>query len=66
MVIPVVVEMRVARIIDRAPRAAVKVETAVRPERDTGEILLKIVEDKVSGGKADVNPLRAFFLRLTI
>ena len=49
MVIPVVVEMRVPCVIDRAPRAAVEVETAMRPRRDTGETLLKIVDLRVSG-----------------
>ena len=39
MVIPVVVEMRVASVIDRAASAAVEVETAMRPRRDTGEFL---------------------------
>ena len=39
MVIPVVVEMRVASVIDRAPGAAVEIETARRPRRDTGEFL---------------------------
>ena len=42
MVIPVVVEMRVASVIaqgigDRPACAAVEVETAMRPRRDTGE-----------------------------
>lgn len=38
MVIPVVVEMRVvASVIDRPAKAAVEVETAMRPRRDTGE-----------------------------
>jgi len=36
MVIPVVVEMRVSSVIARAARAAVEVEKAMRPERDTG------------------------------
>lgn len=49
MVMPVVVEMRVARVIDRAIGAAVEVETAMRPKRDTGETLLQIVEIRVSG-----------------
>lgn len=37
MVIPVVVEMRVASVIPRAASAALAVETAMLPERDTGE-----------------------------
>ena len=49
MVIPVVVEMRVASVTDRAPRVAVEVETAMRPRRDTGGTLLKIVDFRVSG-----------------
>lgn len=36
MVMPVVVEMRVASVIDRPANAAVEVETAMRPRRDTG------------------------------
>jgi hypothetical protein len=36
VVIPVVVEMRVASATARAARAAVEVETAMGPERDTG------------------------------
>jgi len=39
MVIPVVVEMRVPSVIPRPMRAAVEVETAMRPRRDTGETL---------------------------
>jgi hypothetical protein len=35
VVIPVVVEIRVAGVIDRAARAGVEVETAMRPRRDT-------------------------------
>ncbi len=54
MVMPVVVEMRVASVIapvmgERAASAAVEVETAMRPRRDTGGTLLKIVEIRVSG-----------------
>ena len=49
MVMPVVVEMRVASVMPRAERAAVEVETAMRPRRDTGGTLLKIVEIRVSG-----------------
>ncbi len=49
MVIPVVVEMRVASVIDRAPRAAVEVETAMWPERDTSGTLRKNVGRRVSG-----------------
>lgn len=41
MVIPVVVEMRVAGVIERTAKAVVEVETAMRPRRDTGEFLLK-------------------------
>ena len=65
MVIPVVVDMRVASVIDRAPRAAVEVETARRPRRDTGETLLKFVDLRVSGRRAAVNPSCASFLRQT-
>ncbi len=39
MVIPVVVEMRVARVIERTARAVVEIETAMLPRRDTGEFL---------------------------
>lgn len=39
MVIPVVVEMRVAGVIARTAEAVVEVETAMLPRRDTGEIL---------------------------
>jgi hypothetical protein len=49
MVIPVVVEMRVTSVTDRAMRAAVEVETAMRPRRDTGGTLLQIVDFRVSG-----------------
>ena len=63
MVIPVVVEMRVASVIDRAPGAAVEIETARRPRRDTGETLLKFVGLRVSGRRAAVNPSCASFLR---
>lgn len=49
MVIPVVVEMRVASVTDRAIMAAVAVETAMRPRRDTGGTLLQIVDFRVSG-----------------
>lgn len=63
MVIPVVVEMSVASVIDRAIRAAVEVETAMRPRRDTGETFLKIVDVRVSRWIAAVNPFYAYFLR---
>lgn len=33
---PVVVEMKVAGVIDRAAKAVIEVETAMRPRRDTG------------------------------
>jgi hypothetical protein len=39
MVIPVVVEMRVAGVIERTAKAVVEVETAMRPRRDTGGFL---------------------------
>ena len=39
MVIPVVVEMRVASVMERTARAVVEVETAMLPGRDTGEFL---------------------------
>ena len=37
VVMPVVVEMRVASVIGRPANAAVEVETAMRPGRDTSE-----------------------------
>lgn len=49
MVIPVVVEMRVAGVIARPAKAGVEVETAMRPRRDTGGTFWKIVDLKVSG-----------------
>ncbi len=39
MVIPVVVEMRVASVIECTARAVVEVGTAMLPGRDTGEFL---------------------------
>lgn len=63
MVIPVVVEMRVASVTDRAPRATDRSETAMRPRRYTGETLMKIVDLRVSGWNAAVNPVCASFLR---
>lgn len=63
MVIPVVVEMRVASVIDRPAKAAVEVETAMRPRRDTGEPQRKIVDLRVSATIFPVNPCRASFLR---
>ena len=37
VVMPAVVVMRVASVIERTAKAAVEVETAMRPGRDTGE-----------------------------
>ena len=39
VVIPVVVEMRVASVIEGWAKAVVEVETAMQPGRDTGEFL---------------------------
>jgi len=61
MVIPVVVEMRVPSVMPRSPRAAVEVETAMRPRRDTGEPLLNIVDRRVSRRRLAVNPLAHLF-----
>ena len=36
VVMPVVVEMKVAGVIDRTAEAGIEVETAMRPRRDTG------------------------------
>ena len=63
VVIPVVVEMRVASVIDRPANAAVEVETAMRPRRDTGEPQWKIVDLRVSATIFAVNPVCASFLR---
>lgn len=57
MVIPVVVEMRVASIIERATRAAVEVETAMRPERDTGGTFWNSL---ISGCRVDRVPSTRF------
>lgn len=61
MVIPVVVEMSAASVINRSADAAVEVETAMRPRRDTGEPQWKIVDLRVSEARSPVNPLAHIF-----
>ncbi len=57
MVMPVVVEMRVSSVIDRPANAAVEIETAMRPRRDTGETSEKSL---ISGCREDRPPSSRF------
>ncbi len=57
MVMPVVVEMRVSSVIDRPASAAVEVETAIRPRRDTGETSGKLL---MSGCRRKRSPSTRF------
>jgi hypothetical protein len=52
-----VVEMRVTSVMPRASSAAVEVETAMRPERDTGGTFWKSL---ISGCPADGAPSSLF------
>ncbi len=57
MVMPVVVEMRVSSVIVRPASAAVEVETAMRPRRDTGETSGKSL---ISGCRRNRSPSTRF------